>query len=104
VLIFFFGTKVDIVAWSSVALIMLFCGIYYPVATLPHAARVVAQLIPLTYFLDYFRSAYGFPPVFSHSLLKGFLETLVYSLALLKLLDWAFWKSRTTGMILRLSE
>jgi ABC-2 type transport system permease protein len=104
VLIFFFGTKVDIVAWSSVALVMLFCGIYYPVNTLPPAARLVAQFIPLTYFLDYFRSAYGFPATFSHDLLKGFGETVVYSLALLRLLDWAFWKSRKTGMILRLSE
>jgi ABC-2 type transport system permease protein len=104
VLIFFFGTKVDIVAWSSVALIMLFCGIYYPVNTLPAWARVVSQFIPLTYFLDYFRASYGFPAVFSHTLLKGFLETAIYSFGLLKLLDWAFWKSRKTGMILRLSE
>lgn len=104
VLIFFFGTKVDIVAWSSVALIMLFCGIYYPVDTLSPPARIIAQFIPLTYFLDYFRSSYGFTPVFSHGLLKGFGETIVYSLALLRLLEWSFWQSRKSGMILRLSE
>lgn len=104
VLIFFFGTKVDIVAWSSVALIMLFCGIYYPVNTLPPAARIAAQCIPLTYFLDFFRASYGFAPVFSHDLLKGFGETLLYSAVLLRLLDWAFQQSRASGMILRLSE
>ena len=103
-LVILFGQKVDIIAWASVALIMLFCGIYYPVTSLPPAARYISQLIPLTYFLDYFRAGYGFQPVFSRGLLKGFIEIIFYAVVLLGCLDWAYAQSRKTGMILRLSE
>jgi len=38
----------------------LVCGIYYPISILPFPLPQVAQVIPLTYFLAYFRSFYGF--------------------------------------------
>ena len=104
ILVFFFGQKVDIAAWSFVALIMLFCGIYYPVSSLPPAAKIIAELIPLTYFLDYFRIEYGFTPVFPHALWLGFGEIIIYLVFSFYGLEWAYQKSCKSGMILRLSE
>ncbi len=103
-LILLFGQKVEVTAWSMVSLLMLICGIYYPVSYLPEAIRFISELIPLTYFLDYFRSSYGFEPLFTHDLLKGFAGVVVYAFLLLYCLDLALARARRTGMILRLSE
>jgi ABC-2 type transport system permease protein len=104
VLILLYGQRVEITAWSLATLSMLLSGIYYPVSFLPKAVVPLAELIPLTFFLEYFRSAYGFEPVFSYPLLKGYGLTAFYILLLLWLLRRAFERSRKTGMILRLSE
>jgi ABC-2 type transport system permease protein len=103
-LILLFGQRVDIAAWMFATLLMLICGIYYPVNYLPEVFVFIAQLVPLTFFLEYLRSFYGFEPLFSHSLLKGFLESFVYIALFFVLLNKAYEKSRKTGMILRLSE
>jgi len=89
---------------ASATLIMLVCGIYYPVSYLPNFVRILSQLVPLTYFLEYYRSGYGFTPVFPNSLLWGFGLSIFYIILLFYSLGRAYEKSRKTGMILRLSE
>jgi ABC-2 type transport system permease protein len=103
-LVLLYGQRVEVTAWSLSTLSLLMCGIYYPVSYLPRSVMFVSELIPLTYFLEYLRASYGFAPVFSHSLLKGFGLTAIYVAILFRLLRIAFEKSRRTGMILRLSE
>lgn len=103
-LIMMYGQRVEVTAWSLATLLMLICGIYYPVNFLPQPFLFIAALIPLTHFLEYYRSFYGFNPVFSHSLLKGFALSGVYIVFLFWFLKFSFQKARRTGMILRLSE
>lgn len=102
--IFMFGQRVDIIAWMMSALLMLLCGIYYPVTYLPAAFSKLAQFIPLTYFLEYFRTGYGFPLNFTHPLLKGFGLSAVYIGILLWMIEMAFLRAKKTGMLIRLSE
>ena len=79
-------------------------GIYYPVSVLPGWAQAVSRAIPLTYFLDDFRTGYGFPSSFAHPLVMGFALAAVY----LALAHWALaaaiTRSRRTGLLLKLSE
>ncbi len=103
-LIMLYGQRVEATAWSLATLLMLACGIYYPVSFLPKPFFALASIIPLTHFLEYYRSFYGFSPVFSHSLLRGFGLTLIYVVLLFRLLKYAFERARRTGMILRISE
>lgn len=103
-LIMFFGQRVEVTAWSLSTLLMLASGIYYPVNFLPGPFKAIAAAIPLTHFLEYYRSFYGFTPLFSHSLFWGFGLTAVYASIFFVLLDFAFDHARKTGMILRLSE
>ncbi|MDM7912237.1 MAG: ABC transporter permease, partial [Methanotrichaceae archaeon] len=42
-----FGQKADVAAWSISGLILLICGIYYPVAVLPPFLQLLARAIPL---------------------------------------------------------
>lgn len=102
--IFMFGQRIDIIAWMMSALTMLLCGIYYPVTYLPHFFANLAQFIPLTYFLEYFRTGYGFPLNFTHPLLKGFGLSAAYIGVLLWMIEMAFLRAKKTGMLVRLSE
>lgn len=102
--ILYFGQRIMEIVWMISTLIMLICGIYYPVKMLPDIIQIIAGLIPITYFLEYFRTGYNFTPVFNNVLLKGFGLSFVYIILLFLLLDKALKRSQKTGMIIKLSE
>lgn len=99
-----FGQRIDIIAWMLAVLMMLICGIYYPVTYLPDWLVGIAKMIPLTYFLEYFRQGYGFELSFSHTLLKGFGLSFLYITLLFALVEAAYRRAKKTGMLIRLSE
>ena len=99
-----FGQRIDIIAWMLSVLMMLICGIYYPVTYLPAWLMKIAESLPLTYFLEYFRAGYGFELTFSHTLAKGFALSFVYIFVLFLLIEAAYRRAKRTGMLIRLSE
>ncbi len=103
-LVVLFGTRAEVSAWSAVNLVLVLCGIYYPVSVLPDPLAHLAAAIPLTYFLDAFRVPYGFPAHFEWPWLTGFALAAGY----LALGHWALaaaiTRSRRTGLLLKLSE
>ncbi|MCX6677618.1 MAG: ABC transporter permease [Methanothrix sp.] len=96
-----FGQKADVAAWSLSGLILLVSGIYYPVEVLPPLLQALARAIPLTYFLEYYRSI--FIPGPHHLAMGAFLAAFYLVLGLI-LLDHAIERARRTGILLRLSE
>jgi ABC-2 type transport system permease protein len=96
-----FGQKADVAAWSLSGLILLFSGIYYPINVLPGPLQTVARAIPLTYFLEYYRSVFIPEP---HNLALGALLAALYLVIGLVLFDRAIERARRTGIMLRLSE
>jgi ABC-2 type transport system permease protein len=104
ILILWFGPRAEVAAWSLASIMLLLCGIYYPVDQLPPAVTVASRLIPLTYFLEYFRTFYGFPLLFGAPLAKGFSLAWLYLAGGLTLLHFTVQRARRTGMLLRLSE
>ncbi len=99
-----FGHRAEVAAWAFSYLILLLCGLYYPVSILPPGARELAQLIPLTYFLDYFRHFYDFPMLSPHSLMYGFSQCAVYLVASYALLNRTLKGALRRGALLKLSE
>ena len=83
---------------------LLLCGVYYPVSVLPAWVRVLAEIIPLTYFLEYFRQFYGFQPIFSHVLVKGYVMVIIYLVIEVFLMKAALLRAKRTGLLLKLSE
>lgn len=104
ILVFTFGLRAEVAAWSLVSLMLLVCGIYYPVSILPSWVMWLSALVPLTYFLEYFRQLYGFEPTFSHVLAKGSLMVAIYLVLELLLVKAALKRAKKTGMLLKLSE
>ena len=103
-LLLLFGLRAEVSAWSGVSLLLLVCGIYYPVSLLPGPLVVVAGALPLTYFLEAFRAHYGFQPVFPEPLARGYAVALAYLVGGYLAFAWALARCRRTGMLLRLSD
>jgi len=103
-LVVLFGTRAEVSAWSAVNLVLLLCGLYYPISVLPDPVAGLAAAIPLTYFLDAFRVPYGFPAHFERPWLSGFSLLTGY----LALGHWALAaavaRSRRTGLLRTPSE
>lgn len=51
-IIFRFGTRVQSVAWSLVAIIYPISGVFYPVAILPHPLPEIAHALPISYIFE----------------------------------------------------
>jgi ABC-2 type transport system permease protein len=104
ILVLRFGQKAEISAWAFAYLFVLLAGIYYPVSQLPGPFYYMALGIPLTYFLEYFRTFYGPSAQLLHPLLKGFALVLLQVGFVFWLLAAALRSARKTGVLLRLSE
>lgn len=96
-----FGQKADVAAWSISGLILLVSGIYYPVEVLPPVLQMFARIVPLTYFLEYYRSIFIPGP---HHLATGTILAAFYLALGLILFNRAIERARRTGILLRLSE
>ncbi len=104
ILVLVFGHKAEVAAWSLVSLMLLICGIYYPISMLPAPVMAVAKLIPLTYFLEYFRSFYGFHSDLSGILAKGYGYALLYLGLGWIALNLVIRNAKRTGILIKLSE
>jgi ABC-2 type transport system permease protein len=103
-LLMLFGLRAEVSAWSGVSLVLLICGVYYPVSILPAPLQVVSAAVPFTHFLDAFRAHLGYAPVFTAPLLRGYGLAVVYVAGGYALFAWAIHRARRTGMLLKLSD
>jgi ABC-2 type transport system permease protein len=104
VLVLQYGQKAEISAWTFAYLFILVAGIYYPANLLPLPLYRLAQVLSLTYFLDYFRSFYGHSANLTHPLMKGYGLSMISLALIFSLLQWSLGRARRTGVLLRLSE
>ena len=104
ILVVLFGYKADVAAWSITYLITLICGIYYPVSILPFPLPEIARAVPLTYFLEYFRSFFGFKPEFGNALIPGFALAGAYLVLEAFLFKVVLHRARRMGTMIKLSE
>ena len=103
-LVLLFGHRAEITAWAISYLVLLLAGLYYPVTMLPAGLQSLAQVIPLTHFMEYFRSFYGFPLSAPAPLTTGFLLSLAYLAAGYGLISLSLRRARQRGTLLKLSE
>jgi ABC-2 type transport system permease protein len=104
VLLVIVGHKAEVVTYYISTLLMMLCGIYYPIDVLPQPFYLMAKAIPVTYFLDYYRGFYGFDNLLESPLLVGLLMAFFYIAMAMLLFSFALRKARRNGAILRLSE
>jgi len=102
-LVLHFGGRAEASAWASANMVLVLAGIYYPISVLPGPVAALAAAVPLTYFLDAYRTYYGFASEFPHAVATGFVLSAVY----LALAHWslvaAVQRARKTGQLLKMS-
>ena len=103
-LITLFGNRAEAFAWASVNLVLVLSGIYYPVSVLPGPAAAVARAIPLTYFLDAYRSHFGFASEFAAPIATGLALAVVYAIVAHLAFYACVQRARRTGLLLKMSE
>lgn len=103
-LITLFGNRAEAFAWASVNLVLMLAGIYYPVSVLPDPARAIAAAIPLTYFLDAYRSYFGFATEFASPITTGLVLSALYAVLAHGAFFAAIERARRTGLLLKMSE
>jgi ABC-2 type transport system permease protein len=104
ILVLLFGYKADVAAWSFSYLLSLLCGIYYPISILPAPLPEIARGIPLTYFLEFFRTSYGYPGDAGNLLARGFGLAVLYLVVGAFLFRVVLHHARKTGTLIKLSE
>lgn len=104
ILVLLFGYKAEVAAWSVVQLVYLICGIYYPISVLPSPLPEIARFVPLTYFLEYFRSFYGFHSELVNRMGWGFGLIGLYVMLEAAVFKAVLHRARKTGLLIKLSE
>ena len=103
-LAFRFGGRSHVGATSIVSVLILLSGIYYPVDVLPQPLKALSACIPLTYFLEYFRSFYGFSTNSENPLAIGYLLVTAYLVLAALTMIYSLRHSKKTGILLKMSE
>lgn len=99
--ILIFGYRAEVAAWTLTGIMMFLCGIYYPVSILPEPMETLVRAVPLTYYLEYLISFYGFR---SGNIAFGLGLGIFYLLVEMQLFELALRRAKRTGMLLKLSE
>jgi ABC-2 type transport system permease protein len=77
-LILRYGTRIQALAWSFVAVFSPFAAIYYPVSILPGWAQTIAAFIPISYIFEGSRQLIATGQMDTNKLLISFGLNIVY--------------------------
>lgn len=102
-LILRFGYRVEAFAWSLIFIIYPFSAVFYPVATLPGWARIIAAILPTSYVFEGMRSIFFHQSVPSENMIIAFFLNLVYLILSITFLKAMFTEARKNGRLVKLN-
>lgn len=93
-----YGQRIQTLAWSGAYVLMPFCGVFYPISSLPTWAQTIAKIVPGSYAFEGMRMylSTGIVPVFD--LAMSFGLNMVYLVLSLLFFSRMFEKSREMGL------
>jgi len=94
-----YGTKVQMLAWSVVAVLSPFSGIYYPISILPHWAQQVSKIIPTSYIFEGARSVASTGSVDPKNIFTSFALSCLYLILALWFLRRSFLSILRKGLV-----
>lgn len=98
-LIMRYGTKIQTLAWMSMAIVSPFAGVFYPVSVLPAWAQTVAHYVPVSHVFEAMRTIIvgGTSPI--SNLFWPFILCLIYLMISLYLLYGSYNAILKRGLI-----
>lgn len=97
-LILRFGRRIQTLAWTGIAIISPFSGIYYPISTLPPWAQKISFFLPTTYIFEGMRTVIFHSTLPLDSLIKSFLLNFILITFGLFIFTFMFEKSKELGL------
>ena len=94
-----YGTRVQTLAWSLIAIFSPFCAIYYPLSILPHWAQIIADFIPVSYIFEGSRQIINTGHIDTQKLVMSFVLNIVYVILTFIFLKQSFKKVLQKGLI-----
>jgi ABC-2 type transport system permease protein len=76
--IFWFGTRVQVLAWSTVWIIQPFSCVFYPLEALPSWAANIARILPTTHIFEGLRGSIAGQPLNVGSMIYALVFCLVF--------------------------
>lgn len=97
-LVFRFGTRVQVLAWSTIWILQPFSCVFYPLSALPHWASMVAKVLPTTYIFEGLRASIQGLPLNYGDLLYSLLFTLGFVMVCMLILISSIKAAKKHGM------
>jgi ABC-2 type transport system permease protein len=96
--IVYYGKRVQMLAWMMAYVFAPFCAIYYPVEALPHWARLLSKILPMSYIFEGMREVLTNGVFSLGKLMMSFALNAVYLFISLSFFKFMFEKSRDKGL------
>jgi len=93
-----FGTKIQTFAWTTVAILSPFSGIYYPTSILPQWAQTISHFVPSSYVFEGARELVKTGHFDFQKVLISFGLNLVYLVLAISFMRWSFKKIFDRGL------
>src|SRR3972149_1608453 len=100
-LIFRFGLRIQVFAWSLGFLIEPFSCVYYPLKSLPGWMQKISMILPTTYIFQGLRFAYTENSISFQLLFKAYLITFILLLLSYIFFIYAFNQAKKIGVLVR---
>lgn len=94
-----YGTKIQTLAWSLVAVFGPFSGIFYPISVLPEWAQSISSTIPMSYVFEGMREIVQKGTISVDKLIMAFILNTIYLTITLFFLKKSFRKRLKKGLI-----
>ncbi len=98
-LIFRFGQRIQVLAWSTVWIIQPFSCVFYPLSSLPVWGQWIARLLPTTYIFENMRAMMLGHPVDYSTYAISFIISMIFFGIGLVVVHWSFQSARKMGML-----
>lgn len=100
-LIFRYGQRIQVIAWSSVWIVQPFSCVFYPLTVLPVWAQKIAMLLPSTYVFENLRSFLNQQTINYGQLLIALVVSICLMLIMGVVLYHSFQHAKKTGLLAR---
>jgi ABC-2 type transport system permease protein len=94
-----YGTRIQTLAWTAVAVVSPFSAIYYPVSSLPEWAQSIARFIPPSYIFENGRNLIAGRNVNMQEVALSFFLNIIYLLISLWFINRSFKKAKDKGLL-----
>lgn len=98
-LLYLWGSRVEIFAWSIVAIFSPLCAVYYPVSILPETIQFISRLLPPTYIFEGMRYAIQFKSYDWNGLFIATFLTVILFLGTLIFVNLCFKRVLNNGLV-----